>query len=1288
MPVNFKGGLLVNGENVTTETEVETLQEELNTKAVLGAFNGGGTGVDYADLATNLRTEQGASVEDVVAQLSPISVAVGDGDFAEMINVKGRSFAYNQLVPTQTLNSSKNGITISSNNDGEYTIVVNNATGFHQIDLVPMYDYAYGHKYLITGSKRVSGSTDIEAYISGFGTDIKDEYIIEYTGNTTRKAFLYVGVTTPNGTYKVKLDIFDLTAMGIDTDDVDEAIAALRSYGIEPTVYNEYSAGKIIDTQPNKIISRGFNQWDEEWEAGHWSNYNGLPIERDGKIRNKNPFRCLPNTTYHQINNSGGLNIYFYDKNGNYLGVQTFDENYGNDNDFTTPNGAYFFNFSTFGSSTTTYNHDICISFPNPSLNGTYKPFVKDEHALTLPVMRSAGSVADDKDMVRVGTVDLGTFDWSTPNANGWCQTIRDLPQAKPISSLTEIPNLICSKFEVGSANGVYTNNEKIGIDSAPKVVVRSVSFVGKTSSEVKAAMSGVMLNYELAIPVAQDPTINLPQNIKVYNGGTLETQYESPNTTPALVSMLYQVNLKNFVEGVGSKEDINWDPQNIASKADVAPKANTEDIKSGELVARLADDLTPYSDASGAEQSNPFIINGTGTNNNTEIVTVGTYAFLKEKQGNTMVVNQLAKAINSTNWGSSDNTKGTASFNGGEITYSIITPGVSYVNGIRSDAGGLTGKPNHIYVLLGEFKSNKNGVLKIGVDVFNVVNNYQPFATLTTSYAVYGVILNATNASASSGSIHICTRSTDGVEEGDNFTSRNIILVDLTQKFDGNDKIPQDLLDNPSHFSWYYNGSLDRNTGSLENSNGVKLISTHRQLWDEEWELGDINEYTGQNVSSSSIIRSKNYIPVIPGKTHYLKCGFTNFIYFYDANKNYLGLDFFIRNHPANSTFIVPPNAYFMRFNPSSSYGTTYKNDITITPYYTPAQGGEGYDQYYPHEEPHVIDTGTEVLRSAGSARDYKEPNGTIHRVIGTYTFTGNETYSSQSFGRIYVSGTAFTSIIKRVARGRVANILMPGFNVVDDQFLEQGARNISATQQGQIGFCLTQGGSSTYGDVDALKAEIVGKTVYFELAEKTTEQGTSFNESLSINDYGMLYWLDENDELVGIPQGAKIFYPVNYKGFMDDLYSKVDGDSSAFVTHDEIYAKAELDARYALKEALGGTLRQLLATSKNIDFLNTGFVDLGTIGWAWDNAGYFQALFNADAKSVSSSNVANILCSRYKSDTINNAGSLENRIGIYHDQNGNNYIRCKGTGTNAGNNAIAFKEAMKGQLLAYEKA
>ena len=96
--------------------------------------------------------------------------------------------------------------------------------------------------------------------------------------------------------------------------------------------------------------------------------------------------------------------------------------------------------------------------------------------------------------------------------------------------------------------------------------------------------------------------------------------------------------------------------------------------------------------------------------------------------------------------------------------------------------------------------------------------------------------------------------------------------------------------------------------------------------IWDEEWEVGNIDQNTGQNASSSSArFRSKNYIPVQPSTTYYIKSSSSLGFRYYKADKTYIGAVV----QSSDRTFTTPSNAYYLRFVNTST--DTYGNDISI---------------------------------------------------------------------------------------------------------------------------------------------------------------------------------------------------------------------------------------------------------------------------------------------------------------------------------------------------------------------
>jgi hypothetical protein len=116
----------------------------------------------------------------------------------------------------------------------------------------------------------------------------------------------------------------------------------------------------------------------------------------------------------------------------------------------------------------------------------------------------------------------------------------------------------------------------------------------------------------------------------------------------------------------------------------------------------------------------------------------------------------------------------------------------------------------------------------------------------------------------------------------------------------------------------------------------GAEVTRTGANVWHEEWEAGSIDSSTGENMATAGIIRTKNYIPVLPDTKYFAHFG--NYpdgnvkTRFYDSSKNYIG--YMQKSNTAvapNNPFVIPTNAYYLRFQFANTYGTTYNNDISI---------------------------------------------------------------------------------------------------------------------------------------------------------------------------------------------------------------------------------------------------------------------------------------------------------------------------------------------------------------------
>ena len=145
--------------------------------------------------------------------------------------------------------------------------------------------------------------------------------------------------------------------------------------------------------------------------------------------------------------------------------------------------------------------------------------------------MKSAGSVADEWSgttaVKRVGVVDLGTATWQVVNASIGVFNIVLSDKRRPTST-SNVGNLVCAGYIANTGDYVVSASmtERMMQEnpSYPTwVMFKNTSFNGYTAAQVKAAMSGVYLYYELATPVTYTTDQALPDTFAEFDkGGTM----------------------------------------------------------------------------------------------------------------------------------------------------------------------------------------------------------------------------------------------------------------------------------------------------------------------------------------------------------------------------------------------------------------------------------------------------------------------------------------------------------------------------------------------------------------------------------------------------------------------------------------------------------------------------------------------------------------------------------------------------------------------------------------------
>ena len=516
----------------------------------------------------------------------------------QLREVEGNSFAYNQLCSNVTASQTINGVTFTNNGDGSYTVNGTASANTYKSVQSPMTVLA-NHKYLIKGAPSGSNYETyalVDTYSGTGGYIGEDGKIITTSSDKVFQLGIYVkeGVTVNNKVFRA--NFFDLTLMGLDSvSTVEEARSELLKRGIDIDQYNPFSEGEIRNTTASGVKVKYYNLLNinstkgtlngadytrankQDFEEGKY--YNGL-ANNDYVLKNSVtdikwegtqitftnsvssyglgfPVRVIPGQSYsleitpvlNPIN--GYRTVSWYDENGYFI---KYDERtQTQQNLFIAPERAYWGVVLLFGSAnnTTCSYKDIC--FHLSTLRTGYAPY-KEPKAISFASteLLGAGEAHDTIEVVegdkvagiqrynlvhvkRVGTVDLGTLSW-VYSSTKFVATINTLGGKR---EWQKVPNLICSRYKtVGMVNTVDDINDKsvTYINNEDKhIQIKDTSYTDATA--FKTAMSGVIVNYELATPTRTVIAENLTfeeVSATIEQGGSIETVCETlaPNCT------------------------------------------------------------------------------------------------------------------------------------------------------------------------------------------------------------------------------------------------------------------------------------------------------------------------------------------------------------------------------------------------------------------------------------------------------------------------------------------------------------------------------------------------------------------------------------------------------------------------------------------------------------------------------------------------------------------------------------------------------------------------------------
>ena len=490
----------------------------------------------------------------------------------------------------------------------------------------------------------------------------------------------------------------------------------------------------------------------------------------------------------------------------------------------------------------------------------------------------------------------------------------------------------------------------------------------------------------------------------------------------------------------------------------------------------------------------------------------VGGDRAIEEIVGGSVVWNQL---INPSKFVSSYGI--TASLNGEVISFS----GTSTA-GFTGALGRYSLPTNHICLLLYRVIANPNNVL------FKCDFNNDITGKRTTSSSCIAV------ASGSNINIGLANYTSGTVLDG---IQIKVIVTDLTTMFgtqiaDYIYSLEQSTagagvskLKEWGFFTEDYYEYCEPTLKSVEGLVSKKTVGFNQ--WDEEWEVGMYNIADGQKSASSTRIRCKNLIPVLPSTEYcFMKpIGMATRILFYDENETWISSPDEIYTNWAVSPFTSPSNARYMTFHMSR---TTYNHDICIN-LSDPTKNGT-YEPYESHT--YSLDS-TLTLRGVPKldSNNNLYYDGDIYPAdgngsrryglvdLGTLNWGGNSSYYYAALSNYAKTKKASSELNNAM----IAHYTQLGYEVVNDSSGTFGINNAGT----YVKICDT-----SYTDAASFKTAMSGIYLLYELATPTTFTATPYHNPQIVGD-------TEEFVTTGIvPVGHDTKYPANIKNIRCSLY------------------------------------------------------------------------------------------------------------------------------------------------------
>lgn len=479
---------------------------------------------DPTEQEFNFRQSGGGVIED--------GVAVVD-------KVKGKSLVWNQKVKNATfINTSEWDATYSifSVSGGIASVTASADGDNYTQQLVPM---VVGHNYLyifMAATDTANKNRECAYIFYGESSNVK---VIKAKDDTNWHTYNAIVTCVSNTRNIVRLEVTKVgTSQFKNVSLID--LTQMFGAGNEPATYEEflqrkpkvadeyaYNEGTIVNNKVEGCRTVGLNQFNPNVETEYLA-----VTGKSGSERYVKRFKALPGTYFIKAINDESIYVKSV-INGVYGQANVLNLNVK----ITLDSYGEIWIYSETEAKINGLANDICINLSDPTINGQYFPYekheldlswvkdIKDAEGVKLfeDGLKSAGTAFDEvrknKAVKRLGVVDLGTL---TPKYSTADKRVY-------YTGMTYIKNngyLVYPKGVRGSVSASDTEWNILFSDGI--LYIRVDNYPG--SAEFKAAMSGVMLIYELAEPIEveyDEKSLTYP----VVAGGTEEAIASEPSS-------------------------------------------------------------------------------------------------------------------------------------------------------------------------------------------------------------------------------------------------------------------------------------------------------------------------------------------------------------------------------------------------------------------------------------------------------------------------------------------------------------------------------------------------------------------------------------------------------------------------------------------------------------------------------------------------------------------------------------------------------------------------------------